>query len=82
MPLTLAEKIISAHAGRDVRANEIAVVRVDGAMATDATAPFAIRAFREMGGTRLWDPARFALVIDHAAPAPNERVANLHRLMR
>lgn len=82
MPLTLAEQIISAHAGREVRANEIAVVHVDGAMATDATAPFAIRAFREMGGARLWDPARFALVIDHAAPAPNERVANLHRLMR
>jgi 3-isopropylmalate/(R)-2-methylmalate dehydratase large subunit len=82
MPHTLAEKIISAHAGREVTANEIAVVRVDGAMATDATAPFAIRAFRAMGGVRLWDPARFALVIDHAAPAPNERVANLHRLMR
>ncbi len=87
MPQTLAEKIISAHAGREVSANEIVIVRVDGAMATDATAPFAIRAFRAMGGVRLWEAARrdarrFALVIDHAAPAPNERVANLHRLMR
>jgi len=87
MPQTLAEKIISAHAGREVSANEIAIVHVDGAMATDATAPFAIRAFRAMGGVRLWEAARrdakrFALVIDHAAPAPNERVANLHRLMR
>jgi 3-isopropylmalate/(R)-2-methylmalate dehydratase large subunit len=87
MPQTLAEKIISAHAGRAVTANEIAIVRVDGALATDATAPFAIRAFREMGGVRLWEAAcreakRFALVIDHAAPAPNERIANLHKLMR
>lgn len=82
MAFTLAEKIIGRRAGRPVRAGEIAVVPVDGAMATDATAPLAIRAFRAMRGARLWDPARFALVIDHAAPAPNERVANLHQLMR
>lgn len=79
---TLAEKIISRHAGHAVRPNEIAVVRVDGAMATDATAPLAIQAFRAMGGQRLWDPARVTLVIDHAAPAPTERIANLHQLMR
>ncbi|MBL8045767.1 MAG: 3-isopropylmalate dehydratase large subunit [Anaerolineales bacterium] len=82
MPQTIAEKIISAHVGRDVAANEIAIVRVDAAMATDATAPFAIKAFRAMGGQKLWNAERFALIIDHAAPAPNERVANLHRLMR
>lgn len=82
MPLTIAEKIISAHAGRKVSANEIAIVNVDAAMATDATAPFAIKAFRAMGGQKLWNAERFALIIDHAAPAPNERVANLHRLMR
>lgn len=82
MPQTLAEKIISAHAGREVSANEIAIVKVDAAMATDATAPFAIKAFRAMGGERLWDAVRLALIIDHASPAPNERVANLHRLMR
>jgi len=35
-----------------------------------------------MGGQKLWDAARFSLIIDHASPAPNERVANLHRLMR
>ncbi len=79
---TVAEKIISAHAGKRVYANEVAIVRVDGAMATDATAPLAIQAFRQMGGKRLWDAQRVALVLDHATPAPNERVANLHRLMR
>lgn len=82
MPQTIAEKIISAHAGREVSANEIAIVNVDAAMATDATAPFAIKAFRAMGGKKVWNAERFALIIDHAAPAPSERVANLHRLMR
>ncbi len=79
---TVTEKIISQHAGIAVRAGEIAVVPVDGAMASDTTAPLAMRAFREMGGTRLKRPDQAFLVIDHAAPAPNERIANLHRLMR
>ncbi|MFO7540940.1 MAG: aconitase/3-isopropylmalate dehydratase large subunit family protein, partial [Chloroflexota bacterium] len=82
MNQTIAEKIISQHVGRPVCAGEVVIVPVDGAMATDTTAPLAIRAFREMGGTRLWDPARVSLVIDHAAPAPNERIANLHKMMR
>lgn len=82
MRQTISEKIISQHAGRTVRAGEIAIVRVDGVMATDATAPFAIQAFRQMGGKKLWDAERISLVIDHAAPAPNETVANLHKLMR
>lgn len=79
---TITEKIISNHSGRAVKAGEIAIVDVDGAMATDATAPFAIQAFERMGGQRLWDPKRVSLVIDHASPAPNERIGNLHKMMR
>ena len=82
MNQTVTEKIISHHAGYPVGAGEIAIVSLDGAMATDATAPFAIRAFQEMGGTRLWNPEKVFLVIDHAAPAPNERISNLHQMMR
>ncbi|HSM57094.1 MAG TPA: aconitase family protein, partial [Candidatus Sulfomarinibacteraceae bacterium] len=82
MGLTIAEKILSQRVGRPVRAGEIVITPVDGAMATDATAPFAIRAFREMGGEALWDPEKVSLIIDHAAPPPNERVANLQRMMR
>ena len=51
-------------------------------MATDATAPFALKAFKEMGGDKVWNNERAFLIIDHASPAPNERVANLHKLMR
>jgi len=79
---TIAEKILSAHVGRPVYAGELIVTPVGGVMATDTTAPLAIQAFREMGGMKVWDPGRCALVIDHAAPAPNERVANLHQFMR
>ncbi len=79
---TLSERIISKHARKPVRAGEIAIVDVDGVMATDATAPFAIKAFEQMGGKTVWNREKAFLVIDHASPAPNERVANLHKMMR
>ncbi len=82
MGQTISEKIISQHAGHLVQQGDIAVVTVDGCMATDATGPFAIQAFREMGGRQVWDASRVSMVIDHAAPAPNERVGNLHKLLR
>lgn len=82
MPQTISEKIISLHANKPVKAGDIAIVKVDGVMATDATSPFAIKAFRAMGGKKVWDKEKVSLVIDHASPAPNEAVANLHKLMR
>ncbi len=80
--MTVAEKILSRHAGRPVAADELTVIDVDAAMMSDTTAPLAIKAFREMGGTKPWNPERTFLVIDHASPAPNERIARLHDIMR
>lgn len=82
MGQTISEKILSAHAGKPVYADELAIVDVDAAMASDTTAPLTIKAFEEMGGKKVFRPERTYLVIDHAAPAPNEKIANLHELMR
>ena len=79
---TIAEQIIGQHADSTVRADDVVIVRVDAAMATDTTAPFAIETFKEMGGRRVWNPERMVFVIDHAAPAPTEAIANLHVMMR
>ncbi|OLO27868.1 3-isopropylmalate dehydratase large subunit [Alkalihalophilus pseudofirmus] len=82
MSQTVIEKIISAHSDSPVYQGEIAVVNVDCVMASDTTAPLTIKAFEEMGGQKVWDDQKVVLVIDHAAPAPNERIANLHMMMR
>lgn len=82
MGQTITEKIISTHVGRDVKHGDLVIVDVDGVMASDVTAPLAIQSFNEMGGKKLWDADKVTLVIDHAAPAPNERIANLHTMMR
>ncbi len=51
-------------------------------MAQDSTGPLAIKVFYEMGVQKLWDPSKIHLVIDHTYPAADEKVANLHNLMR
>ena len=82
MPQTISEKILSAKVGYTVSAGQLCIVPVSGSMATDTTAPLAIKAFEDMGGTQLHNKHAFHLIIDHAAPAPNERIANLHNTMR
>lgn len=87
--LTFAEKAISIK-NVDTRANkskismsgDIVVVDVDLAMAQDSTGPLAIRSLNEMGIDKLHDPSKVLLVIDHTFPAADEKVANLHALIR
>ncbi|MDY6795268.1 MAG: 3-isopropylmalate dehydratase large subunit [Actinomycetota bacterium] len=82
MGMTIAEKIFSAHCGREVRAGELVVSDVDFMMGQDGTSPLAIEAFREIGGDRVRDPSRVAMVIDHSSPSPVEGISNLHDMMR
>ncbi len=82
MGKTISEKILSSHSGMDAYAKDIVVADVDLAMGQDGTTPLAIRAFREIGPERVWNPAKIAMVIDHNAPSPNESVSRLHKMMR
>ncbi|MDD4169808.1 MAG: 3-isopropylmalate dehydratase large subunit [Desulfotomaculaceae bacterium] len=82
MGQTTIEKILTNHCGKEARANEIVVARVDYIMGQDGTAPLAINAFNEMAGQEVFDAAKVAFVIDHSAPSPNEGVSALHKLMR
>lgn len=82
MAKTITEKIFSNHLGREVGAGDLVVTGVDFMMGQDGTSPLAISAFREIGGERVMDPSRVAMVIDHSAPSPLEGVSNLHSMMR
>ncbi|HHW13480.1 MAG TPA: 3-isopropylmalate dehydratase large subunit, partial [Firmicutes bacterium] len=82
MGKTIAEKILSRASGTDAHAGDLVVADVDFIMGQDGTSPLAIKAFRAMNGSRVADPARVAMVIDHSAPSPNEGVSALHALMR
>jgi 3-isopropylmalate/(R)-2-methylmalate dehydratase large subunit len=82
MGKTAVEKIISEHAGHDAKAGDFVVADVDLAMTHDTTGPIAITAFREYGKERVWDASKVVIMLDHAAPSPNERISNLHALLR
>src|SRR5215469_11514948 len=79
---TISEKILSAKSGKDVRAGDVAVCRVDHALGTDGSVPMALDYFSAMGGTRIFDPKRIVFALDHYAPAPSTATAQLHQRMR
>ncbi len=68
MGQTIAEKIISAHVGREVIVGEIVKAKVDFAYANDITAPLAINHLENLGLKKVFDPERVGLIPDHFAP--------------
>ncbi|OGX14696.1 MAG: 3-isopropylmalate dehydratase large subunit [Omnitrophica WOR_2 bacterium RBG_13_41_10] len=80
MPQTIAEKILSAHAGRSLEAGDFAVCKVDFAFGQDGTSSIIIDRIKELGVNKL--NTRFCMVIDHSAPSPNEGVSRVHQKMR
>jgi 3-isopropylmalate/(R)-2-methylmalate dehydratase large subunit len=82
MGMTFAEKILAKKSGQEtVLAGEIVEVSPDVALSHDNTAPiFGI--FQKMGGVRVIDPAKHAIFLDHAAPAPTTKHAENHRIIR
>jgi 3-isopropylmalate/(R)-2-methylmalate dehydratase large subunit len=82
MGITLAEKILSEHAGKEVRAGEIAIVKVDLAYTQDGTGPLAVRKIQEMGFEKVYHPQRTIFFFDHASPSPRFELSNDHAFLR
>lgn len=74
--MTISEKIIAMHAGIEyVAPGDIVEVRPDLLMANDVTAPPAIAEMAKMNATRVFDPDRIVLVMDHFTPNKDLRSA-------
>ena len=81
--MTLIEKILAAHTGREkVSPGEFVNVRVDLILANDITAPIAIREFRRIGVDKVFDPAKIVMVADHFVPNKDIPSAENAKLMR
>lgn len=79
--MTLAEKILSAHAGREsVKVGEFVNVKVDMVMASDLTAHIAADQFEKMGAKKPFDPRKVIFVMDHFFP--NKDVAAAEQIKR
>jgi 3-isopropylmalate/(R)-2-methylmalate dehydratase large subunit len=74
--LTIAEKILAAHAGKKkVTTGEFVNVKVDLVMAHDLTAGIAIQEFEKTGYQKVFDPKKVVLVMDHYVPNKDVRCA-------
>ena len=82
MGQTIAEKIISKHAGHDVKAGELCIAKVDVAAVQDGTGPLTVQEFKKIGKKELAHPDRTILFIDHAAPSPRKELSNTHMILR
>lgn len=81
-PQTLAEKIISSKAGKNVYAGDITLVDVDVTAVQDGTGPLAVQQLEKMNLVQAANPKRTVLFIDHAAPSPQKDLSNAHKILR
>lgn len=82
MGQTIAEKILSNHSGRDVKAGDIVIADLDFMIGQDGTSGVAIDSFRKMNAPKVFDPKKIAIIIDHSSPSPNEGVSAIHKKIR
>jgi len=82
MGKTLAEKIIGEHCGREVRAGDLAVAKVDVCLVQDGTGPLAIRQLQKINLEKAHNPRRTVVFIDHAVPSPRKELSNDHITLR
>jgi 3-isopropylmalate/(R)-2-methylmalate dehydratase large subunit len=69
MPMTLSEKILSAHCDRShVKPGDLVEARLDFVFTNDITGPMSIRVFKDAGGERVFDRERVAIIPDHFVP--------------
>ncbi|HUU90762.1 MAG TPA: 3-isopropylmalate dehydratase large subunit [Phycisphaerae bacterium] len=83
MGMTITEKIIAAHVGRDaVAPGDFVYADVDIALGNDITAPIAIKELAEAGVETVWDRERVVLVPDHFTPNKDIASAQQAKVLR
>lgn len=83
MGMTITEKILAAHAGKnEVRPGDLIQAKLDFALGNDITAPIAIKEFEAAGFTNVFDKERIALIPDHFTPNKDIKSAEQVKMLR
>jgi len=81
--MTITEKILAAHIGRDrIEPGDLVTAKVDVILANDVTAPVAIQEFERSGLNKIFDPDRIVFVLDHFVPAKDIKSAEQAKIIR
>ncbi len=76
MAMTLTQKILAAHAGKEsVEAGELVLVDIDRVLGNDITSPVAIREYEKIGAKGVFDKEKVTMVMDHFAPNKDIKAA-------
>lgn len=82
-PMTMAEKILAAHAGlEEVVPGQLIECDLDLVLSNDVTAPIAIKEFKKVGVDKVFDPTKIVLVPDHYVPNKDIQSAEQAKLTR
>ncbi|MDI3475429.1 MAG: 3-isopropylmalate/(R)-2-methylmalate dehydratase large subunit [Thermococcaceae archaeon] len=83
MGMTMAEKILALHSGREeVKPGEIVMAKLDFVLGNDVTTPLAIKKFRELGAKEVFEGERVAIVLDHFTPNKDIKAAEQCKFSR
>ncbi len=83
MGMTMTQKILAAHAGLpEVHAGDLIEAKLDLVMGNDVTTPVAIGVFEKSGFTKVFDPEKIAIILDHYTPCKDIASANLCKTAR
>jgi 3-isopropylmalate/(R)-2-methylmalate dehydratase large subunit len=83
MGMTITEKILAAHAGKEaVAPGDLIEAKLDLVLGNDITAPIAIKEFRELGIKKVFDKEKIVLVADHFTPNKDIQSAEQVKLLR
>jgi 3-isopropylmalate/(R)-2-methylmalate dehydratase large subunit len=81
--MTITEKLLASHAGLpEVEPGQLVNCRLDIVLANDVTAPIAIKEFAKIGVSKVFDPAKIALVPDHYTPNKDIKSAEQAKMVR
>lgn len=82
MGKTISEKILSEHCGKEAKADDFVIAKVDLCLLQDGTGPLAIKQLQLLGIEKVANSKRVAIFLDHAAPSPRKELSNDHILLR
>ncbi len=83
MGMTISQKILAAHAGRDqVEDGELLNCKLDVVLGNDVTAPVAIAEFNKLGLEQVYEQDRIVLVPDHFTPNKDIKSAEQSKILR
>ncbi len=83
MGMTISEKILAAHAGKErVEPGELIEAKVDLVLGNDITAPIAIKEFEDLGVSKVFDNEKIALIPDHFTPNKDIKSAEQVKILR